>query len=58
MLCEFGLWTSRDHLRSGPSLAVELISVFEDRGVSGASPLDRRPGLLAALECMDKSRAV
>ena len=36
---------------------VELLAVFEDRGVSGATPLDRRPGLLAALECMAKSRA-
>jgi hypothetical protein len=27
---------------------VELVAVFEDRGVSGATPLDRRPGLLAA----------
>jgi len=36
---------------------VELVAVFEDRGVSGATPLDRRPGLLAALECMAQSRA-
>ncbi len=36
---------------------VELVAVFEDRGVSGATPLDRRPGLLAALECMAQTRA-
>ena len=32
--------------------SVELVGVFEDRGVSGATALDRRPGLLAALDCM------
>jgi DNA invertase Pin-like site-specific DNA recombinase len=31
---------------------VHLVGVFEDRGVSGASALDRRPGLLTALDCM------
>ena len=31
---------------------VVLVGVFEDRGVSGATALDRRPGLLAALDCM------
>ena len=28
---------------------IQLVAVHEDRGVSGAAPLDRRPGLLAAL---------
>jgi len=36
---------------------VELVGVFEDRGVSGATALDRRPGLLAALDCMAEHRA-
>ena len=31
---------------------VVLVGVFEDRGVSGATALDRRPGLLAAPGCM------
>lgn len=29
-----------------------LVSVHEDAGVSGATPLDKRPGLLAALEAV------
>jgi DNA invertase Pin-like site-specific DNA recombinase len=36
---------------------VELVGVFEDRGVSGATALDRRPGLLAALGCMAEHKA-
>ncbi len=28
---------------------VELVAVFEDRGISGGAAIDRRPGLLAAL---------
>jgi DNA invertase Pin-like site-specific DNA recombinase len=32
--------------------SVELVGVFADRGVSGATALDRRPGLLAVLDCM------
>jgi DNA invertase Pin-like site-specific DNA recombinase len=36
---------------------VVLVGVFEDRGVSGATALDRRPGLLAALDCMADRRA-
>ncbi|MBL9107190.1 MAG: recombinase family protein [Myxococcales bacterium] len=37
--------------------SVELVGVFEDRGVYGATALDRRPGLLAALDCMAEQRA-
>lgn len=37
---------------------VTLVAVFEDRGVSGAAPLDRRPGLLAALTCLEDQRAL
>ena len=37
--------------------SVELVGVFEDHGVSGATALDRRPGLLAALDCMAEHRA-
>lgn len=29
-----------------------LVSIHEDAGISGATPLDRRPGLLAALEAV------
>lgn len=31
----------------------ELVAVFEDRGVSGAAELDKRPGLLAALDAVE-----
>lgn len=36
---------------------VQLVGLFEDRSVSGATALDRRPGLLAALDCMETSNA-
>lgn len=32
---------------------VELLAVFEDVGVSGASPLEKRPGLLQALAALE-----
>jgi DNA invertase Pin-like site-specific DNA recombinase len=35
----------------------ELVAVFEDRGVSGAAELDRRPGLLAALDALEAEGA-
>jgi len=35
----------------------ELVAVLEDVGVSGADPLDRRPGLLAALDALEPSGA-
>ena len=31
---------------------VTLLAVYEDRGVSGASPIDRRPGLMSALDAL------
>jgi site-specific DNA recombinase len=31
---------------------VELIGVYEDRGVSGGAAIDRRPGLMAALDAL------
>lgn len=31
---------------------VELVTVFEDRGVSGAAAIDRRPGLMSALDAL------
>ena len=31
---------------------VELVAVYEDRGVSGAAAIDRRPGLMAALDAL------
>ena len=36
---------------------VELVAVFEDLGVSGAAALDRRPGLLAALDALESRGA-
>lgn len=34
-----------------------LVGVHEDAGVSGAAPLDKRPGLLAALDALTANRA-
>lgn len=31
---------------------VEIVATFEDRGVSGAAAIDRRPGLLSALDAL------
>jgi DNA invertase Pin-like site-specific DNA recombinase len=36
---------------------VELVAVFEDLGVSGAAALDRRPGLLSALDALNANGA-
>jgi len=36
---------------------VEILDVMEDRGVSGAAPLEARPGLLAALAAMGRHGA-
>ena len=36
---------------------VELVAVHEDRGVSGGAAIDRRPGLLAALDALAVSGA-
>lgn len=36
---------------------VKLVAVYEDVGVSGAAPLDERPGLLAAIEDLREKRA-
>ena len=36
---------------------VELVGVYEDRGVSGGAAIDRRPGLLAALDALAVSGA-
>ena len=36
---------------------IQLVAVHEDRGVSGAAPLDRRPGLLAALASLESHSA-
>ena len=35
----------------------ELVAVFEDRGVSGAAELDKRPGLLAAVDALEEHGA-
>lgn len=37
--------------------SVELVGVFKDRGVFGATALERRPGLLYALNCMAEQGA-
>ncbi len=37
-------------LRWAEVRGLQLVAVHEDRGMSGAAPLDRRPGLLAALD--------
>ena len=39
------------------SHGAELVSVSEDLGVSGAAPLDRRPGLLEAIDALEPSGA-
>ena len=31
---------------------IELVAVFEDRGISGAAAIDKRPGLLAAIDAL------
>jgi len=36
---------------------VDLVAVFEDRGVSGGAAIDRRPGLLAALDAVGEHGA-
>lgn len=36
---------------------LELVVVHDDLGVSGAAPIDERPGLLAALDALDLYRA-
>jgi len=36
---------------------IELVAVFSDIGVSGAAPIDKRPGLLSALDALASHRA-
>lgn len=36
---------------------VELLAVLEDEGVSGATPIEQRPGLVAAVEALRTHRA-
>jgi len=43
--------------RWAQSNGVELVAVFEDLGISGGAPLDKRPGLLAALDALAEERA-
>jgi len=43
----------RDALQAwAKSEGVELVAVFEDIGISGAAPIDKRPGLLNALDAL------
>lgn len=44
-------------LRWAEVRGLQLVAVHEDRGVSGAAPLDRRPGLLAALDSLEQHGA-
>lgn len=44
-------------LRWAEARGLQLVAVHEDRGVSGAAPLDRRPGLLAALDSLEQHGA-
>ena len=43
-LAELRRWCERE--------GAELVAVHEDQGVSGAAPLEKRPGLLAALDAL------
>lgn len=36
---------------------VEIVATFEDRGISGAAAIDKRPGLLAALDALPQHGA-
>ncbi len=36
---------------------VEIVAIFEDKGISGAAAIDKRPGLLAALDALPQHRA-
>lgn len=44
-------------LRWAEVRGLQLVAVHEDRGLSGAAPLDRRPGLLAALDSLEQHGA-
>ena len=44
-----GVWAARN--------GVEIVAWYEDRGVSGAAAIDKRPGLLAALDALPQHRA-
>ncbi len=44
-------------LRWAEARGLQLVAVHEDRGVSGAAPLDRRPGLLSALDSLEQHGA-
>jgi site-specific DNA recombinase len=39
------------------SNGAELVAVFEDRGISGAAEIDKRPGLLSALSALREHKA-
>lgn len=43
--------------RWAAAAGVEVVAWHEDRGVSGAAPVDRRPGLLAALDALTSAGA-
>lgn len=50
----FGLPAQEDACRR----AAHVRAVYRDEGVSGATPLDKRPGLLAALAALQKGEAL
>lgn len=46
-----------DLVRWCESNGADLVAVFEDRGVSGAAEIDKRPGLLATLDALREHKA-
>jgi len=46
-----------DLVRWCESNGAELVAVFEDKGISGAAEIDKRPGLLAALDAIREHKA-
>jgi DNA invertase Pin-like site-specific DNA recombinase len=43
--------------RWAESRAIRIAAVFEDHGISGGAPIERRPGLLAALDALRSLRS-
>ncbi len=55
---DIGPQAQRDAMeRFAQAQGIVIVAVHEDRGVSGATAIDRRPGLLAALASMGEHRA-
>lgn len=55
---DIGAAAQRDELQRWAAMAgVELVAIHEDIGVGGSAPLERRPGLVAALAALAEHRA-